>query len=122
MTVKLADLLGKGPVVLYTSWTRRRRLEQGGRRLRGGPSQFEAANARVVGVSADPVAKLSDFTEDRVKHLLLSNADREILPAYGVMRGPPGSHVPPREAAYLILDHQGVVHFVPVQAATRSAY
>jgi peroxiredoxin len=80
-------------------------------------SQFEAANARVVGVSADPVAKLEEFTKkNHVKHLLLSDADRSMLPAYGVMvtdQKSPMYRLGKR--AYFILDRTGVVRFVRVQ-------
>ena len=81
-------------------------------------SQFEAANARVVGVSADPVAKLDDFTKkNRVKHLLLSDADRKMLPAYGVMMTDQKSPMYRlAKRAYFILDRQGIVRFVRVQA------
>jgi peroxiredoxin len=81
-------------------------------------AQFEAANAHVVGVSADPVAKLEDFTKNnQVKHLLLSDADRKMLPAYGAMvtdQKSPMHRLAKR--AYFIVDRQGVVRFTRVQA------
>jgi peroxiredoxin len=81
-------------------------------------SQFEAANAHVVGVSADTVAKLEDFTKkNQVKHLLLSDVDRRMLPAYGVMvtdQKSPMYRLAKR--AYFILDRQGIVRYVRVQA------
>jgi peroxiredoxin len=71
-----------------------------------------------VGVSADPVAKLEDFTKkNSVKHMLLSDAGRTMLPAYGVMvtdQKSPMYRLAKR--AYFIVDRQGVVRFVRVQA------
>ena len=70
-----------------------------------------------MGVSADPVAKLDDFTKkNQVKHLLLSDADRKMLPAYGVMvtdQKSPMYRLAKR--AYFIVDREGVVRFVRVQ-------
>jgi peroxiredoxin len=81
-------------------------------------SQFEAANAHVVGVSADPVSKLEDFTKkNSVKHLLLSDAGRTMLPVYGVMvtdQKSPMYRLAKR--AYFIVDRHGIVRFVRVQA------
>jgi peroxiredoxin len=71
-----------------------------------------------VGVSADTVAKLEDFTKkNQVKHLLLSDVDRRMLPAYGVMvtdQKSPMYRLAKR--AYFILDRQGIVRYVRVQA------
>jgi peroxiredoxin len=70
-----------------------------------------------VGVSADPVAKLEDFTKrNTIKHMLLSDAGRTMLPAYGVMvtdQKSPMYRLAKR--AYFIVDRQGVVRFVRVQ-------
>lgn len=81
-------------------------------------SQFEAANAHVVGVSADPVTKLDDFArKNTIKHLLLSDAGRTMLPAYGVMvtdQKSPMYRLAKR--AYFIVDRQGIVRFARVQA------
>lgn len=72
----------------------------------------------MVGVSADPVAKLEDFTKrNHVKHLLLSDSDRRMLPAYGVMvtdQKSPMYRLAKR--AYFIVDRQGTVRFMRVQA------
>jgi glutaredoxin-dependent peroxiredoxin len=75
-------------------------------------------NAHVVGVSADPVSKLEDFTKNnKVKHLLLSDSDRKMLPAYGAMvtdtRSPMYRLA---KRAYFIVDRQGIVRYVRVQA------
>jgi len=81
-------------------------------------SQFEAANAHVVGVSADPVSKLEEFTKkNTIKHQILSDFNRQMLPAYGVMvtdQKSPMYRLAKR--AYFILDRQGIVRFVRVQA------
>jgi peroxiredoxin len=74
-------------------------------------SQFEAANAHVVGVSADPVAKLEDFTKkNTIKHQILSDFSRTMLPAYGVMvtdQKSPMYRLAKR--AYFVLDGHGIV-------------
>ncbi len=71
-----------------------------------------------MGISADPAAKLEEFTKkNQVKHLLLSDADRKVLPAYGAMvtdQKSPMYRLAKR--AYFILDRQGVVRFVKIQA------
>jgi len=81
-------------------------------------SHFEAANAHVVGVSADPVSKLEEFTKkNTIKHQILSDFNRQMLPAYGVMvtdQKSPMYRLAKR--AYFILDRQGIVRFVRVQA------
>ena len=81
-------------------------------------TEFEAANAHVVGVSADPLAKLEDLTKkNTIKHQILSDFGRKMLPAYGVMvtdQKSPMYRLAKR--AYFILDRQGIVRFVRVQA------
>ena len=48
--------------------------------------QFEALGAQVVGVSADHVATLEAFTkQNSVKHVLLSDFRRQMLPGYDAM-------------------------------------
>jgi peroxiredoxin len=72
----------------------------------------------VVGVSADSVSKLEEFTKkNEVKHSLLSDADRKMLPAYGVMvtdQKSPMYRLAKR--AYFIVDRQGIIRFARVQA------
>jgi peroxiredoxin len=72
-----------------------------------------------VGVSTDPVAKLEDFTKkNTIRHLLLSDAGRTMLPAYGVMvtdQKSPMYRLAKR--AYFIVDRQGIVRFARVQAS-----
>ena len=81
-------------------------------------SQFDAANAHVVGVSADPVGKLEDFTKkNTIKHQILSDFGRTMLPAYGVMVTDTKSPMYRlAKRAYFILDRQGIVRFARVQA------
>ena len=71
-----------------------------------------------MGVSADPVSKLEDFTKNnKVKHLLLSDFDRKMLPAYGVMVTDTKSPMYRlAKRAYFIVDRQGIVRYVRVQA------
>ena len=71
-----------------------------------------------MGVNTDPVAKLEAFTtKNTIRHQLLSDARRAMLPAYGVMvtdRKSPMYRLPKR--AYFIVDRQGTVRFMRVQA------
>jgi len=71
-----------------------------------------------VGVSADPISKLEDFTKNnKVKHLLLSDSGRKMLPAYGVMvtdKQSPMYRLAKR--AYFIVDRMGIVRYLRVQA------
>lgn len=71
-----------------------------------------------MGVSADPVAKLEDFTrKNTIKHQILSDFGRTMLPAYGVMVTDQKSAMYRlAKRAYFILDRQGIVRFVRVQA------
>lgn len=71
-----------------------------------------------MGVSADSVAKLEDFTKkNTIHHLLLSDAGRKMLSDYGVMVTDPKSPMYGlAKRAYFILNRQGVVRFVRVQA------
>ncbi len=70
-----------------------------------------------MGISADPVAKLEDFTrKNKVNHLLLSDIGRQMLPAYGVMVTDSKSPMYRlARRAYFILDGKGVVRFVRIQ-------
>jgi peroxiredoxin len=71
-----------------------------------------------VGVSTDPVAKLEEFTKrNTIKHQLLSDFGRTMLPAYGAMvtdQKSPLYRLAKR--AYFIVDRQGIVRFARVQA------
>ena len=80
--------------------------------------QFEAANAQVVGVSADHAATLEAFTKvNNIKHLLLSDFRRQMLPAYGAMVTDEKSPIYRyAKRAYFILDKQGTVRWAKIQA------
>ena len=80
--------------------------------------QFEAAGAQVVGVSADHPATLDAFTKQHnLKHLLLADFRRQMLPAYGAMETNEQSPIYRYgRRAYFIVDRQGTVRYVKVQA------
>ena len=71
-----------------------------------------------MGVSADDPFTLEDFTKNNnIKHLLLSDFDREMLPAYGAMVMDEKSRIYGyTKRAYFILDRQGIVRWVKIQA------
>ena len=79
--------------------------------------QFEAANAQVVGVSADHAATLDAFVKNTgTKHLLLSDFRRQMLPAYGAMVTDEKSPIYRyAQRAYFILDKNGTVRWAKVQ-------
>ena len=70
-----------------------------------------------MGVSADHAATLEAFgKQENVKHLLLSDFRRQMLPAYGAMEMNEQSPIYRyAKRAYFIIDRQGVVKFVKVQ-------
>jgi peroxiredoxin len=72
----------------------------------------------VVGVSSDHAATLEAFTKtNHIKHLLLSDFGRTMLPAYGVMVTDKQSPVYRyARRAYIILDSQGIVRYARIQA------
>jgi peroxiredoxin len=78
--------------------------------------QFEALNAQVVGVSADHVATLEAFTKQNdVKHPLLGDFRRQMLPAYGAIVTDEKSPIfRYAKRAYFILDREGTVKYVKV--------
>ena len=80
--------------------------------------QFEAAGAQVVGVSADHPATLEAFTkQESLHHLLLADFRRQMLPAYGAMETNEASPMYRYgRRAYFIIDRQGTVRWVKVQA------
>ncbi len=79
--------------------------------------QFEAANAQVVGVSADHVATLQAFTDaNKIQYPLLSDFGRKMLPAYGAMVTDEQSPIYRyAKRAYFILDKQGIVKYMKIQ-------
>lgn len=80
--------------------------------------QFEAANAQVVGVSADIPETLEAFTRtNNIKHLLLSDFDRKMLLTYGALVTDEKSPIYRyAKRAYFILDRRGIVRWAKVQA------
>ena len=79
--------------------------------------QFEAANAQVVGVSADHAATLQAFVkQNNLHHVLLSDFRRQMLPAYGAMVSDEASPIYRyAKRAYIILNKDGVVRFIKIQ-------
>jgi peroxiredoxin Q/BCP len=80
--------------------------------------QFEAAGAQVVGVSADHAATLDAFSkQNNLKHLLLADFRRQMLPAYGALEMNEASPIYRYgKRAYFIIDRQGVVRYMKIQA------
>jgi peroxiredoxin len=70
----------------------------------------------VVGVSVDAIASLKAFAENnKIRHPLLSDFGRQMLPAYGAMVTNENSPVYRyAKRAYFILDKQGVIRFMRV--------
>jgi peroxiredoxin len=70
-----------------------------------------------VGVSADHVATLDAFTKQNgVKHLLLSDFRRQMLPAYDAMVTDEKSPIYRYgKRAYFVIDRTGTIRFVKVQ-------
>jgi peroxiredoxin len=84
----------------------------------GALGQFEALSAQVVGVSADHVATLEAFTKQNgVRHLLLSDFRRQMLPAYDALVTDDKSPIYRyAKRAYFVIDRTGTIRFVKVQA------
>lgn len=68
-------------------------------------------------MSADAAATLKAFTEaNHLKHLLLSDFRRQMLPEYGAMVTDEKSPVfRYAKRAYFVIDRQGVVRFAKIQ-------
>jgi len=71
-----------------------------------------------VGVSADHVGTLEGFIKaNSLKHLLLSDFRRQMLPAWGAMVTDEKSPIYRyAKRAYFILDRQGTVRWMKIQA------
>jgi peroxiredoxin Q/BCP len=100
---RLYEMLENGPVVVYfypKAMTKGCTMESCHFRDLG--SEFASLGAQRVGVSADPVAKQSEFAE---KHQfdfpLLSDPDRKVAESWGVRRRGP-SFVPNRRSTFVI--------------------
>ena len=72
-------------------------------------AQFEALNAQVVGVSADHAATLEAFTkQNNIKHLLLSDFRRQVLPTYDALVTDEKSPIYRyAKRAYFVIDRSG---------------
>ena len=81
-------------------------------------SQFEAAGAQVVGVSADHPATLEAFTKQQgIKHLLLADFRRAMLPRYDALETNEQSPIfRYAKRAYFVVDREGVVRYKKIQA------
>jgi peroxiredoxin len=79
--------------------------------------QFEALHAQVVGVSADHAATLEAFSKQQnLKHLLLSDFRRQMLPAYDALVTDDKSPIfRYAKRAYFVIDKNGVVRWAKVQ-------
>lgn len=71
-----------------------------------------------MGVSADIPDTLEAFSKaNNIKHLLLSDFDRKMLPAYGAMVTDEKSPIYRyAKRAYFILDRKGIVRWMKIQA------
>jgi peroxiredoxin len=71
-----------------------------------------------VGISADHAATLAAFAKDNgIKHLLLSDFRRTMLPAWGAMETNEQSPIYRyARRAYFVIDRQGVVRYQKIQA------
>jgi peroxiredoxin len=69
-----------------------------------------------VGVSADAAATLKAFTENNnIKHLLLSDFRRQMLPEYGAMVTDEKSPIYRyAKRAFFVIDKAGTVRFVKI--------
>ena len=71
-----------------------------------------------MGVSADHAATLEAFTKQNgIKHPLLSDFRRQMLPAYGAMETNEQSPIYRyAKRAYFVIDREGVVRYQKIQA------
>jgi peroxiredoxin Q/BCP len=99
---KLSEFLARGPVVLFFYPAA---LTYGCTKeschFRDLKSEFEAAGAQRVGISADPVEKQREFSDKHgFDYPLLSDPDRTIAAQFGVKRGL--SFLPNKRATFVI--------------------
>jgi len=71
-----------------------------------------------VGISVDNVDTLEAFAKNNnLKHLLLSDSGRKMLPAYGALVTDEKSSIYKyAKRAYFILDRKGIVRWMKIQA------
>ena len=69
-----------------------------------------------MGVSADAAATLKAFTEqNKIKHLLLADFRRQMLPEYGAMVTDEKSPIYRyAKRAFFVIDRQGVVRYIKI--------
>ena len=114
----LADLLGKGPIILYVFQTAYNQTcidEMGS--FDKSLARFEAAGVQLVGVSPDHVDTLDAIVRaNKIKHLLLSDFRKQMLPAYGALVTDPASPVYGYgKRAYFVIDRQGIIRYRKVE-------
>lgn len=113
--VKLSELLGKGPVVLYT-FVQAFTTPCGGEitGFDGALAEFEKQGVQVVGISADYPGTLTAYAKvNNIKHVLLGDFFRKMLPAYDLHETnakAPNFHYAKR--GYVVLDKNGVVRYM----------
>jgi peroxiredoxin Q/BCP len=109
-TVRLRDLLLRGPVVLFfypAAMTPGCTKESC--HFRDLAAEFAAAGAQRVGISADPVARQRRFADMHgFDYPLLSDESGEVAHAYGVQR----RLLTPVKRATFVIDRGGVVRAV----------
>jgi peroxiredoxin len=78
--------------------------------------QFEALGAQVVGVSADAAPTLTAFAkQEGVKHTLLGDFRRQMLPAWGVIQTDQSSPLfRYAKRAYFVIDKTGTIRYMKV--------
>ena len=78
--------------------------------------QFEAAGAQVVGMSTDAAPALIAWAKEmQLKHVLLSDFRRQVVPKYDAMVTDDKSPIfRYAKRAYFVIDKNGVVKFIKV--------
>ena len=78
--------------------------------------QFEAAGAQVVGMSTDaPAALIAWSKELQLKHVLISDFRRQVVPKYDAMVTDANSPIQRyAKRAYFVIDKNGIVKFIKV--------
>ena len=100
----LTELLANGPIVLFFYPAA---LSPGCTKeachFRDLASEFDAAGARRVGISADPVDKQAKFADrQKFDYPLLSDTDGAVATQFGVKRGLLGKLMPVKRTTFVI--------------------
>ena len=79
--------------------------------------QFEAAGAQVLGMSTDAAPALIAWAKElKLKHTLVGDFRRQVLPKYGALVTDDKHPLFQRgKRAYFVIDKNGVVKFMKVQ-------